>query len=123
MRTTPEAIRELHDGEVFVFGSNAEGRHAGGAARFAFDAFGAEWGVGEGPTGRCYAIPTMGTDLELSIAVQQFLYFAATHSELTFLVTPIGTGIAGRDPADVAQLFANAGPNVVLPAVFQAVLA
>lgn len=120
---TPDIIRELHENEVFVFGSNAAGLHHGGAARFAFDAFGAEWGVGEGPTGRCYAIPTMGTAFELNVAVQQFLYYAATHRDQTFLVTPIGTGIAGLKAEDVAPLFEDAAPNVVLPEMFQTVLA
>lgn len=120
---TPEVIHELHDNEIFVFGSNAAGQHMGGAARFAHDTFGAEWGVGEGPTGQCYAIPTMGTALELSLAVQQFLYYASTHGQQMFLVTPIGTGIAGLKAEDVAPLFADAAPNVILPLAFKAVLA
>lgn len=32
-RYTPEDIRELGPGEVFVFGSNLSGMHGGGAAR------------------------------------------------------------------------------------------
>jgi hypothetical protein len=52
-------ITELHPGEVFVFGSNLAGIHGAGAAAIpAHSHFQAEWGVGEGPTGRCYAIPT-----------------------------------------------------------------
>jgi hypothetical protein len=43
---------------IFVFGSNLSGIHGGGAARYAFDNLDAEWGVGEGITGRSYAIPT-----------------------------------------------------------------
>lgn len=58
-RITPELITELSRCEIFVFGSNLEGQHHGGAARTAHEKFGAEWGVGDGPTGRCYAIPTM----------------------------------------------------------------
>lgn len=49
-------ITALKDGEVFVFGSNKEGLHCGGAARTAFERFGAKWGEGIGMTGRCYAI-------------------------------------------------------------------
>ena len=41
---TPEAISELKSDEVFVFGSNLRGMHVGGAARVAFDRFGAVWG-------------------------------------------------------------------------------
>lgn len=50
---------KLSQCEVFVFGSNLEGQHAGGAARIAYDKFGAVWGQGVGPQGQCYAIPTM----------------------------------------------------------------
>lgn len=56
---TPEFITELKTNEIFVFGSNIRGFHGGGAARIANKKFGAEWGVGEGLTGQCYALPTM----------------------------------------------------------------
>ena len=38
---TPEQITELKADEVFVFGSNKEGMHGGGAAYYAFKHFGA----------------------------------------------------------------------------------
>ena len=56
---TPEVITELKTNERFVFGSHIRGFHGGGAARQAKKKFGAEWGVGEGLTGQCYALPTM----------------------------------------------------------------
>lgn len=34
-RTTPERITELQPNEIFVFGSNLEGMHGGGAALLA----------------------------------------------------------------------------------------
>lgn len=58
-RFTPDRVENLSQCEIFVFGSNLQGQHMGGAARMAYEKFGAEWGVGDGPTGRCYAIPTM----------------------------------------------------------------
>ena len=64
MSYTPNYITTLKNNEIFVFGSNLEGMHGGGAARIAFDKFGAEWGVGVGPTGQCYAIPTMHGGLD-----------------------------------------------------------
>lgn len=64
-RVTPAMITALKDGEVFVFGSNKEGLHCGGAARTAFERFGAKWGEGIGMTGRCYAIPTMDGSLDI----------------------------------------------------------
>lgn len=42
MRFTPERIESLAPDEIFVFGSNLQGAHGGGAARTAFSRFGAE---------------------------------------------------------------------------------
>ena len=36
---TPDFITELKENEIFVFGSNLEGMHGGGAARLAYDKF------------------------------------------------------------------------------------
>lgn len=52
--------------------------------------------------------------------VARFLDFARTHPELTFLVTPIGCGIAGYAPSVVAPMFDGASENVILPTVFAA---
>lgn len=41
---TPENIQELKENQVFVFGSNMNGNHAGGAARLAVEKFGAIMG-------------------------------------------------------------------------------
>ena len=40
-RISPEMITELHSNEIFVFGSNLQGMHGGGAARIAHQKFGA----------------------------------------------------------------------------------
>ena len=40
-RITPDNIQELAPNEIFVFGSNLQGWHGGGAARIAVDKFGA----------------------------------------------------------------------------------
>lgn len=117
-RITPTRVTALAPNEIFVFGSNASGEHGAGAARFAYDNFGAVWGEGHGLHGQTYGIDTMsGLDV-LAREVAIFLEFAAQHPELTFLVTPIGTGIAGHRAQDVAPLFADAPPNVALPQAF-----
>ncbi len=123
-RTTPNLITTLKPGEIFVFGSNARGMHAGGAARYALDHFGAEWGVGEGLQGQSYAIPTMEGLDSLKFAVDRFIAFASQHPEYKFLVTPIGCGIAGYRESQIGPMFAHAAelPNVYLPASFWAVL-
>lgn len=50
-------ISELKENQIFVFGSNPEGRHGAGAARSALS-FGAKYGIGRGISGNSYAIPT-----------------------------------------------------------------
>lgn len=107
-------VTELEPHEIFVFGSNIQGHHAGGAAKQAYEQFGAEWGVGAGPRGQSWAIPTMGSFNEMRMYVHQFLEFAEHCPLLTFLVTPIGTGIAGHSLEDIRPLFKNASANVVL---------
>lgn len=123
-RVASDRIAELGDGEVFVFGSNIQGMHGGGAAWVANQRFGAEWGVGEGLTGRCYALPTMEGEASLRKAVEQFTSCARQHPELTFLVTAVGCGIAGYTPEEVAPLFKEAATleNVFLPQTFWEVL-
>ena len=124
-RVTPDFITELKEGEVFVFGSNKEGMHGGGAARIAYKEFGARWGEGVGMTGRCYAIPTMDGSLDIIRKhVDDFTEYAAAHPELTFLVTRIGCGIAGWRDSEIAPLFGKASEldNVTLPEEFWKIL-
>jgi hypothetical protein len=77
---TPDKVERLSNCEIFVFGSNMEGKHMGGAARVAYEMFGAEWGVGDGPTGRCYAIPTMHGGIEdIQPYAEKFIAYAKVH--------------------------------------------
>lgn len=120
-KVTPERITSLRSNEVFVFGSNVDGAHRGGAARQALEHFGAIMGQAEGMQGNSYAIPTVGTSIkELYISIRRFCDFAAHHPEKTFLVTRIGCGNACRDIRDVAPMFYAAMDlrNVKLPADF-----
>ena len=49
--------------------------------------FGAEWGVGVGLTGQCYAIPTMQGGVEtIAPYVDDFIAFAAEHPDALDLV-------------------------------------
>ncbi|WP_300814407.1 hypothetical protein [uncultured Bacteroides sp.] len=124
-RTTSNRITELKPGEIFVFGSNLQGSHGGGAALLAWKKWGAVWGQGNGLQGRTYGIPTMhGGPAEIKPYVDEFIAFAREHRELTFLVTEIGCGIAGFRPADIAPLFRDAVSveNIHLPQRFWEVL-
>lgn len=116
-------ITELAPGEIFVFGSNASGQHGAGAARTAHQKFGAIWGQGHGLQGQSYGIDTMSGLETIRDEVRIFLEFAARHPEFRFLVTKIGCGIAGFTPEQIAPLFADSSPNVVLPDEFTQILA
>ena len=118
---TPDRITVLKVNEIFVFGSNLAGAHGGGAARLAWQRFGAVWGQGVGLQGQSYAIPTMQGGVEtIKPYVDDFIEFARQHPELRFLVTRIGCGIAGFKPEEIAPLFAEAleMKNVILPEGF-----
>ena len=117
-RTTTEFITELKPGEIFVFGSNLRGMHGGGAAYAAYRKFGAIMGQGVGLQGQSYAIPTMQGGVEtIKPYVDEFIEFAKTRPELTFLVTRIGCGIAGFMDEEISPLFEKAHDveNIVLP--------
>ena len=118
---TSERISELKENEIFVFGSNLAGAHGGGAARLAYNRFGAVWGEGVGLHGQTYAIPTMQGGVEtIKPYVDAFIRFAKEHSRLTFLVTRIGCGIAGFRDEEIAPLFTDAidVENIILPKEF-----
>lgn len=118
---SPDFITELKENEIFVFGSNLQGMHGGGAARIAYEKFGAIWGQGVGLQGQSYGIPTMhgGVDV-IKPYVDEFIEFAKSHPEMTFLVTRIGCGIAGFRDEEIAPLFKECieMENVLLPESF-----
>ena len=117
-RISPRWIDSLDKNEIFVFGSNLDGMHGGGAARIAYQSYGAVWGKGIGLHGQSYAIPTMhgGTDA-IAPYVNDFIAYAQEHPELKFLVTEIGCGIAGFTASEMAPLFSKAldVENIYLP--------
>jgi len=124
-RITPEHITELQPNEIFVFGSNLEGAHGGGAAATAYRHFGAIWGQGAGLQGNSYGIPTMHGGVEaIRPYVEEFIAFARSHPELHFLVTRVGCGIAGFRDEEIVPLFAEAVnlENVWLPSSFLQVI-
>jgi len=118
--TTPDRVSSLEPNQIFVFGSNDQGQHAGGAARTAVDHFGAVWGQARGLQGQSYAIVTVGKGVSVETIraeVAEFNTFARANPRLTFLMTKIGSGIAGFPEAEMRALFGAETPeNVWLPA-------
>lgn len=116
--------------EIFVFGSNLAGRHGKGAALYARQNYGAKYGVGSGPTGDAYAIPTKDGDLRvldldtIRRFVDRFLVYAAMpeNAETRFKVTAIGTGLAGYTHERIAPMFKGAPPNCDLPDEWRKIL-
>lgn len=106
---------------IFVFGSNKSGIHGAGAAKYAYDFLGAEWGVGQGFTGECYALPTKGYRItpmtleEVRTSVNTFISIAKSRfpkfGEEIFKVTQVGCGLGGFTAEEIAPLFINAPDN------------
>lgn len=122
-----KTITELKDNEVFVFGSNLSGIHGRGAAKTAYTFFGAKWKQASGLQGKSYAIPTKNKEItapltieEIKPFVDEFVSFAKSNPQLTFLVTKVGCGLAEYRPIQIAPLFKKCInlSNVVLPDSF-----
>lgn len=129
-RITPDDIFILEDNQVFVFGSNLEGRHGKGAAKRAVR-FGAKYGQAHGLQGQSYAIPTKDLTInkglllsEIRSYVDNFIEFAYKNKDKQFLVVEIGCKLAGHSPMTIAPLFKNAIniDNISLPQSFWVIL-
>jgi len=114
---------------VFVFGANLAGRHGRGSARSAMQHHGAQPGVGRGPTGNAYAIPTKSETLNILPleaileGLEAFKAHARQASHIHFQLTRIGCGLANteddREP-DIREACLDAPPNVLLPGTWEA---
>ena len=99
--------------DIFVFGSNRQGRHGKGAALTAKQQYGAVYGQAHGLQGNSYAIVTKElrsshapvSYSELARNIRVFLIFANDHPELHFNITRVGCGLAGFNWDDVHPLF------------------
>ena len=122
-KTYSGKVTSLQPNQIFVFGSNPEGRHGAGAAKYAKDNFGAVYGKGEGLQGQSYALPTK--DLRVkenkslrSISPEQItsniktLYTVATENPTKeFLISDYsGTNLNGYTGQELADMFNAAGP-------------
>jgi hypothetical protein len=114
--------RDMNDGRtVFVFGSNESGIHGAGAALEARRFWGAIPGVGFGLMGHCFAIPTKDWQINtlpleiIAFYVGRFIVYTHVHPHKSFLVTPIGTGLAGYRHNQIAPMFKGASANCTLP--------
>ena len=126
MRYTPEHIDHIAFNEVFVYGSNQFAKHEAGAARKAIQ-FGAIYeDCPMGLCGQSYGIITKSfseypVTLEfIRLQILTLYEFATLRPEFVFLVTKIGTNLAGFTIEQIADLFpANHPENIVLPKEFE----
>ena len=110
MKITPDNITSLGTHGVFVFGSNLNGMHIGGAALAAV-----KWGaiptIGEGLQGQTYALPTKDYNLntrtlpDIYDSVIRLLQCVEQNPDKLFMVTKVGCGLAGLTVEQVAPMF------------------
>ncbi len=120
-RIAPEFIETLGEKEIFVFGSDINGIHNGGAAKFALMHFGAIMKQAEGIQGKSYAIPTAGNTFEeIKEAVSRFTDYVVMHPQNKFMLTAVGCGAACYSVDQIASLFKQAYSfgNVYVPNEF-----
>jgi hypothetical protein len=121
IKYTPDNITSIDDDQIFVFGSNCAGKHDGGAARYAHTMLNAEYGVGEGITGKCYAFPTLDENfckrsLDELVKSRDLLYKTCLENkDKTFLLTKVGCGIAGYSSEFMKNLFIDNPKNLIKP--------
>jgi len=132
---TPEIISKLEPNEIFVYGSNRQGILGGGSAYYAKKFFGAKDGIPSGMTGQCYGIYTKDYDvniengnmrsvplLEIRSQIIKLYNFAKKHPDKKFLVTKIGTALAGFSMEEIVNCFTSiygtVPKNVILPKEF-----
>lgn len=114
-------ITKLEPNQIFVFGSNTEGRHGKGAALFAKQKCGAIYGQASGPQGQSYAIVTK--DLRSSRHPSIAAYYIANQishlydycrrwSDKQFVVAynAEGNNLNGYSPEQMAIMFATYHP-------------
>ncbi len=123
MYFTPEKVEKLESHQVFIFGSNANGNHAGGAASLAVEKFGAIEGQAEGLQGQSYGFITLDKKMKkvpLKTIKEQFdklFKLAKEYPGKEFILTKVGCGIAGFSEEQIKKCFdiKQVPTNVVMP--------
>lgn len=124
---TKEYIEYVQPNEIFVFGSNTEGKHGSGSAKMALR-FGAVYGQPHGLQGNSYGIETI--DLRIGLRsvslqtitnqIQELINFAKENPNKKILVTKIGSERAGYTIQEIAKCFDwfEYPKNMILPKEF-----
>lgn len=120
MKTYSGLVMKLEPNQIFVFGSNTQGRHGKGTALLAYKHFGAIYGQARGLQGQSYAICTKDLTKELHPSVfedniinqiHELYFYASLHTDKEFLVAyTLASNLNGYIPQGMADMFAKAGP-------------
>lgn len=117
-------VTTLPSDQVFVFGSNQNGKHKGGASLTAKTHFGAVEGMASGRQGNSYAVPLLGADFKkigFSAYIKEIIAFkkyAKAHPNVEFFLTEIGCGYSGYSIDEIAPYFNRSPSNVIFPQSF-----
>lgn len=119
-KTYSGMIDTLNENQIFVFGSNTQGRHGKGAAKTAVDKFKAVYGQAEGVQGQSYAIITKDltkddkkhpsrTKEEIKEQIHKLYEFAKQHPDKEFLVaySKEGKNLNYYSNEEMAEMFAS----------------
>lgn len=117
-KTYSGMIQNLAPNQVFVFGSNTQGRHGKGAALTAKNKFGAIYGQAEGPQGQSYAIITKDltknthpsrTPEQIKEQVHNLYEYARENPDKEFLVaySGKGTNLNAYSNQEMADMFSS----------------
>ena len=125
-KTYSGMITSLKPNQIFVFGSNTQGRHGKGAALTAKNKFGAVYGQSEGPQGQSYAIITKDltkkthpsrTPEQVKEQIHNLYEYARQNPDKEFLVAYSGTGanLNAYSNQEMADMFASESiPNNIV---------
>lgn len=117
-KTYSGMIQNLAPNQVFVFGSNTQGRHSKGAALTAKNKFGAIYGQAEGPQGQSYAIITKDltknthpsrTPEQIKEQIHNLYEYARENPDKEFLVaySGKGTNLNAYSNQEMADMFSS----------------
>ena len=134
-KTYSGSIASLADNQVFVFGSNTQGKHGKGAALTARNKFGAKYGQAEGPQGQSYAIITKDltkskhpsrTVEQIKEQIHNLYEYAKQNPDKEFLVAYSGTGanLNAYSNQEMADMFSSEPipNNIVFEESFNALI-
>jgi hypothetical protein len=116
MKTYKGDISKLEPNQIFVFGSNTQGRHGKGAALYALKHFGAKYGQSRGLQGKSYAICTKDltkrvhpsvSEKDIIKQILELYRYAKEHPKLEFLVPYKATSnnLNAYSPKELAKMF------------------